>query len=797
MGQQDKRLQYEYELVSGNVTKVIYQKDQADQFYHEYLYDKDNRIKEVYTSRDSTIWDKDAKYFYYKHGPLARVEHGQYKVQAEDYAYTINGWIKGVNSGSLSPAYDMGKDGTTAYQNNNTNVHKSIAYDKFGYTLGYYDGDYAPINALTPGNYFEPAYSGTTFDNASPDLFNGNIRHMITALPTATQQTMGYTYQYDQLNRIKSMTAYHGMSSNSWSTGSSTTDYSNNYTYDANGNILTLNRRGAAGLNMDELSYNYTAGTNQLTHVDDAYTSVYNDDIDDQSSGNYTYTAIGELYSDAAENISAITWRVDGKVQKVQRNASGKTEMEFEYDAFGRRVLKIEKPTSTGGTPSAQDQWVYTYYVNDADGNVMAMYTLAKGTTNHDFKLENQHIQGNKRLGLLNRAAKLLARKVVSSGTLTQYAEDASIHTAGTRQYEYSNHLQNVLLVTSDRKIPYYSGSAYDHFEPQIVSYQDYYPFGSNMPDRGSNAYLYGFNGMLKDDNLKGNGNSYDFGARIYDSRIGRFFSIDPLIHIQPFATPYSFARNSPILMIDIQGLLGDVYLVVIDKDGNSTRQKIGTHGLTQKKWVNYFTLGLPGTEIGAIREFDYDITITINLTEKGYGILYGTENFTYIENRTEARGKPFRGGYRFTTKNGTGSSSNNPDGGNAKTIDLGDYLDRMMKKVGNVSTGSEFADKLKEFLDENADEIGTLGSLIFKDYKPPKETRDSDGNVKTENGGKAKSDKFLNGKPSDYGYYVTEDRYGNPIFYMWEKTDSAKTYKKITQEEFEAWKAGIDNPKK
>jgi RHS repeat-associated protein len=259
--------------------------------------------------------------------------------------------------------------------------------------------------------------------------------------------------------------------------------------------------------------------------------------------------------------------------------------MEFEYDAFGRRVLKIEKPTSTGGTPSAQDQWVYTYYVNDADGNVMAMYTLAKGTTNHDFKLENQHIQGNKRLGLLNRAAKLLARKVVSSGTLTQYAEDACIHTAGTRQYEYSNHLQNVLLVTSDRKIPYYSGSVYDHFEPQIVSYQDYFPFGSNMPDRGSNAYIYGFNGMLKDDNLKGNGNSYDFGARIYDSRLGRWLSRDPHELRYSSMSTYNFAYNSPIAFNDLNG-----------KDGTLTID-YAANTITLKTTVNIY--GAQNTQIG------------------------------------------------------------------------------------------------------------------------------------------------------------------------------------------------------
>jgi hypothetical protein len=47
----------------------------------------------------------------------------------------------------------------------------------------------------------------------------------------------------------------------------------------------------------------------------------------------------------------------------------------------------------------------------------------------------------------------------------------------------------------------------------------DYTPFGMQMPDRSyiatGSGYRFGFNNMEKDDELKGPGNSYDFGARI------------------------------------------------------------------------------------------------------------------------------------------------------------------------------------------------------------------------------------------------------------------------------------------
>ncbi|MFT6150196.1 MAG: hypothetical protein ACJAUH_002894, partial [Saprospiraceae bacterium] len=52
-----------------------------------------------------------------------------------------------------------------------------------------------------------------------------------------------------------------------------------------------------------------------------------------------------------------------------------------------------------------------------------------------------------------------------------------------------------------------------EYYEATVVSAVDYYPFGSSMAGRKYNddSYRYGFNGMEKDDEMKGNGNSYDF----------------------------------------------------------------------------------------------------------------------------------------------------------------------------------------------------------------------------------------------------------------------------------------------
>jgi RHS repeat-associated protein len=77
------------------------------------------------------------------------------------------------------------------------------------------------------------------------------------------------------------------------------------------------------------------------------------------------------------------------------------------------------------------------------------------------------------------------------------------------------------------------------------------------MPGRQFNNgnYRYGFNGKENDNEVKGTGNQQDYGMRIYDPRIGKFLSVDPLTSKYPELTPYQFASNTPIQAIDLDGL--------------------------------------------------------------------------------------------------------------------------------------------------------------------------------------------------------------------------------------------------
>jgi RHS repeat-associated protein len=128
--------------------------------------------------------------------------------------------------------------------------------------------------------------------------------------------------------------------------------------------------------------------------------------------------------------------------------------------------------------------------------------------------------------------------------------------TVGDKRYELSNHLGNVLQVLTDRKLAIDDGNGdIAYYTPDVVSQSDYYPFGMMLPnlnDQGADGYRYGFNGMEKDDEVKGNDNSYTTEFRQYDPRVARWLSIDPVVHHQ--FSPYSAFDNNPIFYTDPSG---------------------------------------------------------------------------------------------------------------------------------------------------------------------------------------------------------------------------------------------------
>src|ERR1700743_3237166 len=84
--------------------------------------------------------------------------------------------------------------------------------------------------------------------------------------------------------------------------------------------------------------------------------------------------------------------------------------------------------------------------------------------------------------------------------------------------------------------------STVDYYNADVRNADDYYSFGAQMPGRSFSStaagnYRYGFNGKENDNEVKGVGNEIDYGMRVYDPRVGRFLSDDPLTAKYPYLT--------------------------------------------------------------------------------------------------------------------------------------------------------------------------------------------------------------------------------------------------------------------
>jgi RHS repeat-associated protein len=84
-------------------------------------------------------------------------------------------------------------------------------------------------------------------------------------------------------------------------------------------------------------------------------------------------------------------------------------------------------------------------------------------------------------------------------------------------------------------------------------------------------CYRFSFNGMERDNEVKGNGNSYDFGARVNDPRLGRWLSCDPHEKRYPGFSPYMFANSNPIFFMDYNGKDGIAKTTIATGDGAGT----------------------------------------------------------------------------------------------------------------------------------------------------------------------------------------------------------------------------------
>lgn len=386
-------------------------------------------------------------------------------LQTVDYTYNIRGWLKTINDPS------------------------SLGDDLFSFKINY-----------------------NTQDHGATPLYNGNISETEWRTANTDNSLKWYTYGYDALNRI----TYATDNLNRYSLSSAT----NPVSYDKNGNITSLLRKGHKVTNplasnsshfgtMDDLSYVYDSG-NKLLKVTDAISlssTVKGQFNDGNTNGDdYTYDANGNLTRDLNKGIVGTGNAVGIVYNHLNLPVSvkkGTETISYIYDATGGKLKK----TAPGQSTEYAGNYVYK---------------------NGAFEFFNQP-EGY----------------VEKVGSVYKYV------------YQYKDHLGNVRLSYQDKNNNNQIDVTTDPNTTEIISERNYYPFGlqhkgyNNVGGVENNYHTYQGQEIHKELGL----DAIEFKYRFYYPDISRFWSIDPLAEKYNYNSTYAFSENKLGMGIELEGL--------------------------------------------------------------------------------------------------------------------------------------------------------------------------------------------------------------------------------------------------
>jgi|GEM_PF-1842356 len=319
---------YAHQL-AGNSAIVVRQRNE---------YDHADRLLRIYQKLSGAITKSEILYASFEYDELGQMIKKRLNNKAinTEYSYNIRGWLKELNNTK--------SDGSNLYSMNL-----------------YYNNTLSGVDT-------EAQYNG----NISAIQWKNGDKGVLHS----------YGYRYDNIDRIK-RADYAGAKQDGYNTA---------YSYDINGNILTLDRSmvnitTSVVEPMDKLTYNYDSG-NQLRSVVDAGT----EDGFRQGIGNYIYDANGNMIVDPNKGLSDIKYNHMNLPYSITK---GENSIGYVYDATGRKLANI---LPVNDTIFYSGSFVY----RNGDINYMicsdGLLNINGSTTNYEFHLKD-HL-GNTRVAV-------------------------------------------------------------------------------------------------------------------------------------------------------------------------------------------------------------------------------------------------------------------------------------------------------------------------------------------------------------------------------------------------------------
>lgn len=306
--------------------------------------------------------------------------------------------------------------------------------------------------------------------------------------------------------------------------------------YDRNGNMLSLQRFAEDGTALND--YTYTYDDDLLIGVDDAA---------DSQSFSFTYDANGNLVADGMRGLQ-ISYNFLN-LPSIVTNADMRTSTEYTYTSDGVKCSVMR------GLMSGQ------VYLGSLVYKVVPR--LAGGVGGHgghalvpDYVLESASFGKGRIVG---EGGSFVAR------------------------YFITDHLGSTCCVTHGEEgddAPVYEQSLYYPFGMRVDA-----PMSGDVCAPMTVANRWRFSGK-EEQTLMGE-DLLDFGARFYDSRLGRWTTTDPLAEKYYSVSPYAYCAGNPVAFVDPDGrkvvisgeLANEALSQIQSRVGSKISLKLGDNG--------------------------------------------------------------------------------------------------------------------------------------------------------------------------------------------------------------------------
>lgn len=358
----------------------------------EYQYNSQDQIVN-YTHKGPDDFKRFRNIYDYT-GRLYQVDHFYEPSEEDNPDYYVNLLEYNYNENSQTEMLKFNVEMENEYTYNNRNWITAMASNKtaFDYTNSYFRN----------GNVKTTEYSGE---------YNNNF---------GNSSDLTFTYEYDRSNRLLEAVTH----DNKFEISNS---------YDKDGNILTLDRKGSAGSSVDDFNYSYYNGTNKISRVQG-------------SKDQFAYDSNGNLITDSLNSNFSI-----------------------HYDHRNLITDLIQRVIEFSAITPADTSFYKTYYYYDEAGNRIRKRI---------FNDENDSLLKDI---VYSRGVSGKEMAIYENGSIKQWniwgMDNAGFITAeGDKRYFLKDHLGSVRAVLDESET--------------VISSQDYDAWGYQMQDRSLSSSL-------------------------------------------------------------------------------------------------------------------------------------------------------------------------------------------------------------------------------------------------------------------------------------------------------------------